>query len=180
MTSTLQALKNKEERSLLLKKKLEENRKRLEEKMKTYELYLNTLQILKTNKESYLLLEPYSEEKEQESNWFGTYFPAGSWRLKWEEFPNSICYECEDTIEEVHIIKEFCKDFPANDQITIFWNNRCDPTLIMDLEIALKYADSLIEDSGLSDLWFLNKTRKRCIEVYHGGELCTGYSPIQD
>lgn len=146
--------------------------------MKSYELYLDTLQILKQNKEHYLLLEPDSENAKLEEQWLGMHFPFDWGRVQWGDVPNSRCYKFKDNIEAGHIIKEFCKDFPSQDQIAIFWFDASFPTLIMDLEIALKYVSSLVEED--TNMWFLNKARKWCLEVYHEGEVCMGYSTVQD
>jgi hypothetical protein len=109
------------------------------------------------------------------SNWLEEKFPICSWgRIDWEAVPNSLCISFSNDLEVKHLFDGLINDRKLSGKVNVSWTNALTLPIEIDISLVSEYADKIFEEDW--DTWIYSEQDNWCIEVYHSGEICFGYS----
>lgn len=127
------------------------------------------------NKDRYNIFLPKSQKNELINEYLKTNFPIASWgRIDWDKVKNHTIYNTNNHEQNIQSIIKICKKYNLKGDVFILWCDALKPCFRLNLETALKYVSEIISEDW--DTWFINFDNQWCIEVYHEGEVCFGFS----
>lgn len=133
---------------------------------------------LENAREVFQLLNTDAEARNT-TDWIEKHFPIASWgRINWEQVPNCIrkYWHHQDDFLPLYF-REIVDNEHLKGNVTISWTNALRMPIYLDIEIALKYAQTIFEEDW--DTWIFSVESNWCLEVYHDeGEICFGYSAL--
>lgn len=131
---------------------------------------------LDENKAIYSNYKFASEKSKSLLNWFKSHFPIAWWgRVDWKSIDDYTNHTWSDTEDVKRIVRQFIKTNQLKGNILIFWSDASLPVLEMDLQTAFDNIEPIVEIDW--DTWIFSPEEGWCIEIYHEGEICFGYSP---
>jgi hypothetical protein len=109
------------------------------------------------------------------TEWLENNFPIASWgRINWNQVPNSFC-EIWDTNSDLSLkFNNLLLKKNLKGSVVVSWGNAIKLPIEIDVNTVLKYAISFFEEDF--DIWLCSETNGWCIEIYHEGEICFGYT----
>jgi hypothetical protein len=132
-------------------------------------------QILKEAKENFSLVELNDSNYLNSGKWIEENFPIASWgRIKWSNVSECTCMSFSSDSEAKSLLDEIVSRYNLHGDVNISWTNALLMPIEIDILLASKYAEKIFEEDW--DTWIYSKKYKWCIEVYHSGEICFGYS----
>jgi hypothetical protein len=130
---------------------------------------------LDKNGEEFSLVELDSSNFLTSSDWLNKKFPTCSWgRINWEAVPNSLCTSFLNDLEVKYLFDILVRDRKLSGKVNVSWTNALTLPIEIDILVVSKYAEKIFEEDW--DTWIYSEQHNWCIEVYHGGEICFGYS----
>ncbi len=142
---------------------------------KLYPFRPSITEILDREGNDYTLLGSNTNNYLIASCWLETNFPILSWcRIDWSSVENSLCKNFSDDLDVQHLFEEIKHDYNLCGNVTISWSNALKFPLEIDISLISKYAEEIFQEDW--DTWIYSDRYKWCIEAFHTGEICFGYS----
>lgn len=165
-------MKNKELKKILGKKKKEYELK------ETLSIFLSDL-IESLNKRNlfYRIIDKDSDEEKKLNEWVENNFPFESFgKINWQKVKSSKCYSWYEWEEMCSTLSVITKELNENPTSSVFlvWADVSLPLFEINFE-SLKSVGGAIMDTDF-DVWFICPSKSWCIEKYHEGSLCYGWS----
>lgn len=112
------------------------------------------------------------------TQWIEKNFPITSWgRINWEEVPNCTCRLWENDYSKiVSYFQEIVKTNCLDGYVQIEWDNLLLRPLYLKIDVVQRHIEYITEQSF--DTWIYSPYFKWCVEIYHEGEICFGYSTL--
>ena len=112
--------------------------------------------------------------------WLEGKFPIVSWgRIDWDKVDSKYIINYDDYEDQINKLKRLIKEKIKAHYVYVFWSSAdLNPILVERSELVKNIAP--IIDEGC-DTWIIPADKNSedwCIEVYHEGEICFGYSPF--
>jgi hypothetical protein len=125
--------------------------------------------------ESFELLKLDNQEAIKASEWLENNFPIASWgRIAWDKVPKSSCITWTDFSELLSAFQKLVTENKLEGSVIVLWTNASTLPLKINMDVLVKYAEPIFEEDW--DTWVCSEENKWCIEVYHEGEICFGYT----
>ena len=133
---------------------------------------------LRSSHAHYRMVPPNGPEH-PDLRWWQDEFPIATWgRVLWNAVPHSECSNWARAADAAETLRELCSNHKlGNSQVVVVWSNATQPCLELSLETVLLHAEPIIDADF--DTWIICRAGGWCIEIYHEGELCFGYTPAQ-
>lgn len=137
----------------------------------------NLARSLEESREDFQLLPPERIEECPTTEWLERNFPIASWgRIKWSDVSKYFCLTWETYAELFLLFQEIVNEQSLQENVVIMWGNALRIPLQLNLNVLMKYREIAFDEDF--DMWIINQKFGWCIEVYHSGEICFGYSQI--
>lgn len=131
---------------------------------------------LEEKRENFQLLPPEKIENCPTTKWLERNFSIASWgRVKWSNVPSHFCLPWETNIELSSFFQEIVNEQSLEGDVVIMWGNALRIPLQLDLNVLIKYREIAFDEDF--DAWIISQEFGWCVEVYHSGQICFGYSP---
>lgn len=114
----------------------------------------------------------------KEIQWIEKNFPITHWgRINWEEVSNFQCKLWGDDYSKIlGYFQEIVNTNSLNGYVYIEWDNLLLRPLYLNNDVVLRQIKHIAKESF--DTWIYSPDFKWCVEIYHEGEICFGYSPL--
>ncbi len=125
--------------------------------------------------EEFTLLPVDSQEAIVASEWLENNFPIASWgRIAWNEVTQSYCATWNSNSDLITTFEKIILENQLKGDVTVLWTNALKSPLKIKIDVLLKYLQVVLEEDW--DTWIYSKEDNWCVEVFHDGEICFGYS----
>lgn len=114
----------------------------------------------------------------KEAQWIEKNFPVADWgRINWKAVSNSHCKLWGDDYSKiVWYFQEIVNSNSLSGYVYIEWDNLLLKPLYLKNDVVLRHIKYIAQESF--DTWIYSSELKWCVEIYHEGEICFGYSPL--
>jgi hypothetical protein len=130
---------------------------------------------IEKNGDDFSLIELDDNNYLTSSDWLEEKFPTCSWgRINWEAVPNSLCISFSNNLEVIQLFDTLINDRKLSGKVNVSWTNALTMPIEIDILLVSKYANEIFEEDW--DTWIYSEQDNWCVEVYHSGEICFGYS----
>lgn len=137
----------------------------------------NLARFLEKSREDFQLLPPEKIEYCPITEWLESNFPIAYWgRIEWNNLPDCCCLTWETYTELFSLFQKIVNEQNLEGKVVIMWGNALRIPVQLDLNVLVKYREIAFDEDF--DLWIINRKLGWCIEIYHSGEICFGYSQI--
>ena len=134
------------------------------------------LESIRDNGDEYVLLKADSPEAKIASGWLEeNFFITSGGRLDWDSVPDKVCKKWSSISDLLCVFRNlFGEESIKNEDVFVLWTNALKSILKLRMSTVLKYDKMILEEDW--DTWIYSERHKWCIEVFHDGEICFGYS----
>ena len=116
-----------------------------------------------------------SPENRRASEWLENNFVIASCgRIDWDALPDSLCLTWTNTSELLSAFEKIVRENKLKNSVNVLWTNVLKTPLKIEMNVMLKYAEVIFEEDW--DTWVYSEEDNWCIEVYHEGDICFGYT----
>jgi hypothetical protein len=130
---------------------------------------------LEEHQEYFKLLPPNNLGKDLSGEWLEINFPTILGRVDWKNVPGSYCLRWQSFSDLMSLFQTIINEECLEGEVIIMWLNILRIPLFLDLGILVKYGEEALDED--SNTWIMSQELGWCLEVYHEGEICFGYSP---
>ncbi len=125
----------------------------------------------------YELLNPESHDGVVASEWLEKNFPiCPSGRIDWQNVVDCHRHPWQSDEELIALFQNVIKNEKLTGEVVVLWTNVLTFGLKLDISTLCKNAAEVFSEDW--DTWIFSLSELYCIENYHEGELCFGYSPL--
>ncbi len=130
---------------------------------------------LERSKITYRVIDPQCPEIEGIIDWVEENFDVTNWgRINWLNVREHQCCPANNLTEQKKIVVNLLNEISSKDNVVVTWTNALKPSISLALSDIECVVDALLDTDW--DTWIICKSGKWCIEVYHEGEVCIGYT----
>ncbi|NER38835.1 MAG: hypothetical protein F6J93_33585 [Oscillatoria sp. SIO1A7] len=111
------------------------------------------------------------------SEWIQEHFPIASWgRIDWDKVPNCLCKSWQEDDDLLIHFQDIVKVKKIKGYVTVTWFDASKMSIYLDIKVIFNYAEIIFQECW--DTWIFSDRENWCLEVYHEGEICFGYSAL--
>jgi hypothetical protein len=121
------------------------------------------------------ILESSGEDSIDVTKWLERSFPIASWgRIDWTGVEGSVCLKWLDDFELSSNLQTILLERHLMGKVVVAWTDAMKMPIEVDVDVLSKHCQPIFDEDW--DVWICSLDYGWCIEVYHEGEICFGYS----
>jgi hypothetical protein len=127
--------------------------------------------------ENFEIIPQNGQEEAHVIDWLEKNFPFAPGKISWKKVKNYKCVTWSswgDLLHHFEKILHEISDNPGEEYAYALFSNALRPIVKVKFSTILKCSEEILNED--SDVWIVSPTNGWCIEKYHEGTLCLGFS----